>query len=325
MDTHPETPAAAEAAALLRVIGRGARGSRDLDPTQAAWLMRAMLRGDLTDLQLGAVLMALRIKGESADEVLGFMQAVDAQLPRLRVARPVVVMASVNGARRLANQVPLLCLALQRRGIATLVIGDEDADGRLHTAALWSALGLAHARAVDAAQTLLDAGAPVYLDLRELHPALARLTAHRRLLGVRNVCHSLVKLLCPISGPALLLAGYTHGEYGALMQQVLAARGTSALVLHGCEGEAVPHPSRRTELAWSLPPAGGDTPTALPAAVGGDLPLLGTDLAGQRDWSRDVLAGRAATPAALDAFVTVVAAAVAAMATSPAPEPDRAA
>lgn len=300
-------------AALLRVIGRGARGSRDLDVAQSHALMRAMLRGDVAELQLGAVLLALRIKGESADEMLGFARAVDETLPRLDVARPVVVLSSVNGARRMANQVPLLCLQLQRRGIASLVIGDEHADGRLHTAALWSALGMAGARGPREAEDALGRGEPVYVDLRGLHPGLARLTACRRLLGVRNVGHALVKMLFPPSGPGLVLSGYTHGEFRPRMQQVLDARATTAVLLHGCEGEAVPHPSRRTPLAWSRPPAGFDAPGELPGVEGGDLPQLGCDLAAHHDWTRDVLAGRVGMPAALAAFVDVVAAATAAL------------
>ncbi len=304
---------AVDVAALLRVIGRGSRGGRDLDAAQSQALMRAMLGGDVAELQLGAVLMALRLKGESADEMLGFARAVDETLPRLDVARPVVVLSSVNGARRMANQVPLLCLQLQQRRIASLVIGDEHDDGRLHTAALWSALGMPSARGPREAEDVLGRGEPVYVDLRGLHPGLARLTACRHLLGVRNVGHALVKMLFPPSGPGLLLSGYTHGEYGPRMRQVLDARAVPALLLHGCEGEAVPHPSRRSELAWSRPPAGFDAPGELPGVDGGDLPQLGTDLGAQRDWTREVLAGRAALPAALAAFLDIVAEAIAAL------------
>lgn len=309
--SEPAADVAVEMAALLRVIGRGARGSRDLDVAQSHALMRAMLRGDVAELQLGGALLALRIKGESADEMLGFARAVDETLPRLDVARPVVVLSSVNGARRMANQVPLLCLQLQRRGIASLVIGDEHADGRLHTAALWFALGMAGARGPREAAEVLGRGEPVYVDLRGLHPGLARLTACRRLLGVRNVGHALVKMLFPPSGTGLLLSGYTHGEFGSRMQQVLDVRATTGVLLHGCEGEAVPHPSRRTALAWSRPPSGFDAPGELPGVGGGDLPQLGTDLAAHHYWTRDVLAGRAVMPAALAAFVDVVAAAMA--------------
>lgn len=304
---EPAAPVAGDIPGLLRVIGRGARGSRDLDPAQSFALMRAMLRGEIADLQLGAVLLALRMKGESVDEMLGFMQAVEETMPRLRVARPVVSLASVNGARRLANQVPLMCLELQQRGIPVLVVGDEHADGRLHTAALWSALGMARARGPREAEDILNTAAPVYLDLHELLPGLARLTACRTRLGVRNVGHFLVKMLRPPSSPSLLLCGYTHGEYGPLMQHVLEARGASAVLMHGCEGEAVPHPSRRTALAWSCPPAGFDAPCELPTGDGGNLPQLVTDLIFNLDWTRDVVAGRTRPPAALVAFIDLVA------------------
>ena len=306
----PPVPTAVsrEVAAMLRIIGRGAAGSRGLEPDQARWLMQRLLRRELADVQLGAVLLSLRMKGETAAELLGFVQAVEETLPRLRVNRPVVVTASVNGARRLPNQVPLLAMLLRRRGIATLVIGQEQRDARLHTAALWTALHLPRAQGLGDAEALLQAGEAVYIDLRRLGPELADLTDLREVLGVRNVAHTLVKLLAPIAGPSLLLSGHTHGEYGPLMRDVLAARRCTALVLRGCEGEAVPHPSRATPLLWAHPPGGLAGPAELPRIGDADEvpPQAGLDLDASCAWTLEVADGRRPAPAALDRFVDVV-------------------
>lgn len=297
-----------DAAALLRTVGRGARGSRDLDREQARWLMTHMLRGELTDTQLGAALLALRMKGETADELLGFLDAVEADLTPFQTDRPLVVIASVNGSRKLANQVPLLSLLLQRQGVATLVIGQEHEDDRLHTAALWSALGLPRARDRAEAQTRLHHRESVYLDLAVLSPGLARLMAQRAVLGVRNAAHTLVKLLVPVSGPALLLSGFTHGEYGPMMQQVLDARARTGLLLHGCEGEAVPHPARRTALIWAHPPASFQPPAELPQddAIRVPIPAHDTDLEAHCAWTRSVIDQLAPVPSALDRFVELI-------------------
>ncbi|MFX7977252.1 hypothetical protein ABTK65_20635, partial [Acinetobacter baumannii] len=66
-------------AALIKEVGRGARGARDLTRAQAENLFGAMLDGVVPDLELGALLIALRVKGESADEVAGFLAAMQAR------------------------------------------------------------------------------------------------------------------------------------------------------------------------------------------------------------------------------------------------------
>jgi anthranilate phosphoribosyltransferase len=72
-----------------------------------------------------------------------------------------------------------------------------------------------------------------------LCPGLKRLLDVRRLVGLRNPAHSLVKLMNPCQGQALLLSSYTHPEYAVSMAQTLALTGTNALLLRGTEGEAV--------------------------------------------------------------------------------------
>ena len=287
----------AEVVPLLRIIGRGAQGSRGLSVEQAQTLMGWLLRHELSDAQIGGVLLALRMKGESAEELEGFTRAVRASLPAITPGRPVVVVPSVNGARRLPNQVPLLALLLRQRGIAVLVLGTEQNDGRLHTARIWSALGLHLAGSSIQAQALLNAGEAVYLDLGCISPQLAALLQWRSVLGVRNAGHSVVKLLAPVAGSSLLLASYTHPEYAVLMRDVLQRLGQPALLMRGCEGEAVSHPHRAGELLY-IDAAGGlrmePATDATPAEVA--LPPCGTDLAATLGWIADVRAGRKPVP-----------------------------
>lgn len=300
-----------EVVAMLRTIGRGAHGSRGLSVEQAQTLMRWLLRRELSDAQIGAVLLALRMKGESADELEGFTRAVRESLPAIAPGRSVVVLPSVNGARRLPNQVPLLALLLRQRGIPVLVLGTEQSDGRLHTARIWAALGLHLAGSSMQAQALLNAGEAVYLDLARISPQLATLLQWRSVLGVRNAGHSVVKLLSPVVGPNLLLTSYTHPEYAVLMREVLQRLGQPALLMRGCEGEAVAHPTRAGELLHidaegrlHQELASKETPTDV------TLPACGTDLAATLGWIADVRAGRMPMPAPLARQVEVIAAAL---------------
>ena len=106
----------------LRVIGRGKDGARSLNRTQAQDLMTRLLAGQLSDLEKGGFALAMRIKGESAEELLGFTAAVQDSLPAVSAqiaglgAGSVVVLPSYNGARKLPNLTPLLALNLHRYG-----------------------------------------------------------------------------------------------------------------------------------------------------------------------------------------------------------------
>ncbi len=66
---HPFAP-------YVRILGRGKRGSRSLSQAEARHAMSLILRGEVEDTQLGAFLMLLRVKEETAEELSGFVQAV---------------------------------------------------------------------------------------------------------------------------------------------------------------------------------------------------------------------------------------------------------
>ena len=66
---------------IIKEIGRGKEGARSLSRETARELMRHMLAGDIEPLPLGAILMAYRIKGETPDELAGFLDAIHASLP----------------------------------------------------------------------------------------------------------------------------------------------------------------------------------------------------------------------------------------------------
>jgi anthranilate phosphoribosyltransferase len=72
-----------------------------------------------------------------------------------------------------------------------------------------------------------------------LLPSLQHLLNVRRVIGLRNPAHSLVKLMLPVAGPAVLVTSYTHPEYLHNMSATLSQVGTTALLLRGTEGEAV--------------------------------------------------------------------------------------
>jgi anthranilate phosphoribosyltransferase len=71
----------------------------------------------------------------------------------------------------------------------------------------------------------------------------------RRVVGLRNPAHGLVKLMLPCSGPQVLVTSYTHPEYAESMQQVLCRMQSTALLIRGTEGEAVADPRRMPKMS----------------------------------------------------------------------------
>jgi anthranilate phosphoribosyltransferase len=237
----------------IKEIGRGAQSSRDLSQEDARQLYAAMLDGGVPDLELGALIIALRVKGESTEELLGFMEAIDTrihqfEMPHGRV-RP-VVLPTYNGARKEANLTPLLALLLQRFGVPVLVHGLIEGFGRVTTGHIFRELGILPAATPYQAQTQLRDNGLAFAPLSLIAPGLHQLLALRARMGVRNSAHSLVKMINPFAGDAVMVAPATHPDFIDLMRNLMLARGDRGLLLRGTEGEPYANPKRRPRLEY---------------------------------------------------------------------------
>ncbi len=235
--------------ALIKEIGRGARGARDLSREQAAALFGAMLDGEVDELRLGAIVLALRVKGEGVDELLGFHDAMEQRVKRLYHLQRVVLLPTLNGARKLLNLMPLLALHLAQQGVPVLVHGRNDfGAARGDTFALLAALGHPSCGTLAEAQARLNTDNLAVLPTALLCPGLDRLMALRVRLGLRNSAHTLAKLLDPFHGKSVRVAAVTHGDFLDRLSDALPQLDGPSLLLKGCEGEAYPHPRRPASL-----------------------------------------------------------------------------
>lgn len=238
---------------FIREIGRGAQGSRDLPRDDARQLYAAILDGGVPDLELGAILIGLRVKGESLEEMLGFLDAVDERTHRLQApqgrVRP-VVLPSYNGARKEANLTPLLALLLQRFGVPVLVHGLLEGYSRVTSGLIFRELGIFPTASLLQAQSALESTGLAFLPLNALCPGIHNLLSLRSRMGVRNSAHSLVKLINPFRSEAVLVAPATHPDFIDLMRNILSARDRRALLLRGTEGEPFANPKRRPRLEF---------------------------------------------------------------------------
>lgn len=230
-------------APYIKEIGRGKKGARSLTRAQAADLFTQVLHGTVSDLEIGAFCIAMRIKGETPDEMAGFLdatRATSALLPTGSSQRPVVVLPSYNGARKLPALTPLLALLLAREGLPVLMHGTATEASRVHIQNMLPALAIPAQTATEP----IANGHIVFASTTHLNPGLTRLLEVRRVIGLRNSAHSVVKLMNPCAGSSLIVASYTHPEYAISMAETLALTQTNALLLRGTEGEPVADPRR---------------------------------------------------------------------------------
>ncbi len=286
---------------IIKEVGRGAHGARPVSEDAACALFSAMLDGEVPDMELGALMMAYRIKGESVDELRGFARALSARTAKLEPPDGLrtVLLPSYNGARKLPNLTPLLALLLARRGVPVLIHGISADHGRTTTEAILIELGISLAASLVDADAHLTTARLAYVPLHVLAPGLERLLAARQRIGLRSSGHTVVKLLDPFDGQSVLAVPVTHPDYVTLMRDYLQAAGCSALLFRGHEGEPCAGPKRPLDADAYVP--GGhrllhaDRPpeVPLPEAI---------DAASTAAWTRRVLAGGVEVPATVLRF-----------------------
>jgi anthranilate phosphoribosyltransferase len=282
----------------LKEIGRGKQGARSLAREQAAELFGQILDGGVTDLEIGAFCIAMRVKGETPEEMCGFLDATQARLQRARSAsgRTAVVLPSYNGARRLPVLTPLLAALVARQGLPVLIHGAATESSRIFVREVLAAMDL---QPSDAAPVLRD-GEVSFVPTELLHAGLKRLLDARRAIGLRNSAHSLVKLMNPCDGAAVIVSSYTHPEYAVSMAAVFERMRATALLLRGTEGEAVADARRLPQMDGFVR---GERIVLQQAQRGtlAELPQLPSAIDAQSTaaYIGDVLAGRQPVPASV--------------------------
>ena len=291
-------------ARFIKEIGRGPHGARALSPDDTYALYSAMLDARVSDVELGAVLLAYRLKGETAEELAAMLAAAQASIEPLRVPGAVSI-PSYNGARKQPNLVPLLALLLAREGVPTLVHGVTEDPGRVTSAEIFTCLGIAPSASHEQIEASLGERRVAFVPVEVLAPKLARLLALRRVLGVRNSTHTLIKILQPFAPAGLRLVNYTHPSYRDALAELFlghpeAAAG-GALLARGTEGEAVADTRRQVQIDWlhdGVAQTLVSPERSSPDEAGPALPAA-RDAQTTADWIHAVLDGKAPVPPTL--------------------------
>ena len=236
-----QTPAEHPFAEFVRILGKGKRGARGLTREEARTAMTLLLEDKVEDTQLGAFLMLLRHKEESAEELAGFTEALRAHLqaPSIDVD---LDWPTYAGKKRHLPWYLLAAKCLAGNGVRILLHGGgAHTAGRLYTEQLLDLLDIPLCRDWPAVAQALDERCLAFAPLQDWAPQLQRMIDLRNTLGLRSPIHSLARVLNPL-GARCGLQSIFHPGYQAVHREASRLLGDHAVVIKGDGGEIEVNP-----------------------------------------------------------------------------------
>ena len=278
----PATPTAAQPAPLQRALVALAN-RQSLSEQEASDVFGIVMRGDATPAQLGGLLLALRVKGETAEEVAGAARALRAAMIRVPAAGAHLVdtCGTGGGAITTFNISTAAAFVAAGAGASVAKHGNRSFTSQCGSADVIEALGVRIALDATQAAHALQEACITFLFAPHFHPAMKHAAPVRRELGVPSV----MNLLGPLANPAGVrrqVVGVADRERAPLMAEALARLGTEhALVVHGEVGMDEISPTGATAVwevrggavtSWRLDPARYGLAIADVAALRGGKP-----------------------------------------------------
>lgn len=225
-------------AQLVRTLGRGRKGSRSLSREEAQFAMEEIWADRETPAQLGAMLMLMRVKEETPDELAGMLDAARNNLPAWQGSDIRIDWPAYAGKRRQPSWYVLAAWALARAGYPVLMHGGgEHTAGRQYARQACEALGIPVADDWQQAQQLSLEAPLVYCALDSFAPKLSHIIDMKAELGLRSPINTLVRHLNPAAAD-VTIQGMFHMPYQAIHHETARALGdTRNVVLKGDSGE----------------------------------------------------------------------------------------
>ncbi|MFJ3466198.1 glycosyl transferase family protein [Pseudomonas sp. NPDC090201] len=242
-----QTPAEHPFAEFVRILGKGKRGARNMTREEARQAMGMVIDGKVEDAQLGAFLMLLRHKEESAEELAGFTEAVRERLnaPQLAVD---IDWPTYAGKKRHLPWYLLAAKCLSQNGVKVLMHGGgAHTAGRLYSEQLLELLGIPLCRGWQAVDDALAQHNLAFIPLGDWAPQLQRMIDLRNTLGLRSPIHSLARILNPL-GARCGLQSIFHPGYQAVHRDASTLLGDHAIVIKGDGGEVEINPDTISHL-----------------------------------------------------------------------------
>jgi len=223
---------------LIAKIGKGLKGAKDLTWEEAKFAMKAIIEGQATAVQIGAFLMAMRIKTESIGELAAFTSTArkygtPIQFPDSTHMVDIPLYAEKHNTIHIVIAASIVAAAA---GAKMFMHGVENPSLDYDLPRVLQHLKLPIAQSAHEAIELGSRDAWVYMDLAGYHAPLTKLLDLRQEFGLQNLAHQIARLLNPAQLPSQVI-GIAHPPYLSKMVEALDMLGTPrALIIQGVEG-----------------------------------------------------------------------------------------
>jgi anthranilate phosphoribosyltransferase len=288
---------------VIEAISKLVRGGT-LSEQEAATAMETIMRGDATVSQIAGFIVALRVRGETAEEITGLARAARAHATPIDAGDGLLDVVGTGGdGLRTFNISTLSALVAAACGARVAKHGNRAASSLCGSADVLEALGVKIDLGPEEAVRCLDAVGITFLFAPVFHPSFRFAAVPRRELGVRTV-FNILGPLCNPAGATRQALGVAEAGLAPTMADVLVRLGTEhVLVFHGGDGMdelTVSGPSQVIEVAdgrrteYTISPVELGLGQALPEAVQGGEPqqnavLARAVLGGAKGPHRDVV------------------------------------
>ncbi|WP_144781940.1 anthranilate phosphoribosyltransferase [Microbacterium sp. BH-3-3-3] len=208
----------------------------DLSVSESTWAMRKVMAGEATPSQLGGFLMALRAKGETVEEIVGFRDAIlEAAVP-LPVRAEVLDIVGTGGDRYgTVNISTMAAIVAAASGVRVVKHGNRAASSASGSSDVLSSLGIGLTLSPEKVAEILDRTGITFAFASAFHPGFRHAAATRSELGVPTVFNFLGPLCNPARAEANAV-GVAHLDRVPLITGVFRTRGATALVFRGDDG-----------------------------------------------------------------------------------------
>ena len=277
---------------------------------QAAGVMEEIMSGEVTPAQFAALVTALRIKGETVDEIAGLASVMRAKAIPVMATPPVVDTCGTGGDNSATfNISTTVAFVTAGAGLKVAKHGNRAMSSHCGSADVLEALGVKIDLGAEAVAEGLERIGIGFMFAPIFHPAMKYAAAPRREIGIRTVFN----ILGPLTNPARAesqVIGVPSRELGSKIASVLHRLGTKhSLVVHGIDGMDEISISGKS-LIWEVNEHGTSSPyqvapqdfgfkEASSAEIKGGTPeenaeMLRCILGGERSPGRDVVVMNAA-------------------------------
>ncbi|MEP0923846.1 anthranilate phosphoribosyltransferase family protein [Leptolyngbya sp. ST-U4] len=229
---------------LLRKVGSGPHTSEDLTRTEAAAATRMMLTQEATPAQIGAFMIAHRIKRPTGEELAGMLDAYDELGPKLTpiaATVPTLVMSiPYDGRSRTSPVSPLVALMLATVGCPVVMHGGRRMPTKegIPLIEIWQGLGIDWSTlSLMQVQQVFEQTRVGFVYLPTHFPLAEGLVPYREEIGKRPPFATLELFWCPYQGESRLVSGFVHPPTEEMARSAFALRGTDRfMTMKGLEG-----------------------------------------------------------------------------------------